>query len=162
MAKLMFWGMESAALKIAHSVVWWVHFLLALFFVAYLPFGKLWHIVAGSFGLFFRSSAHRGRMVKDEAVAAMMNGEDTDVETFGVAKLEEFSWKQLLDSDACIRCGRCQENCPANLTGKQLNPKELIQNLKGHMEDVFRRRKKKDEDGEDGRPNLQGEIISRQ
>ncbi|MBW2700301.1 MAG: 4Fe-4S dicluster domain-containing protein [Deltaproteobacteria bacterium] len=161
-AKVMFWGLDSAALKTAHSVVWWVHFLLVLFFFAYLPFGKLWHIVAGSFSLFFRSSSSRGRMAKDEAVAAMMNGEDTDVETFGVAKLEELSWKQLLDSDACIRCGRCQENCPAYLTGKQLNPKQVIQDIKGHMEDVFGRRKKKDENGEDGRPSLQGEIISQE
>ena len=51
--------------------------------------------------------------------------------TFGVENIEDFGWKDLLDLDACIRCGRCQENCPAYNTGKHLNPKiTLIQNMK--------------------------------
>ncbi|HUT99994.1 MAG TPA: heterodisulfide reductase-related iron-sulfur binding cluster [Myxococcota bacterium] len=161
-SKTLFYGLEPATLQSVHSVVWWVHFLLVLFFVAYLPFGKLWHIVAGSLGLFFRSSSHPGRIARDETVAAIMNGEDTDVETFGVSRLEELSWKQLLDADACIRCGRCQENCPAYLTGKALNPKQVIQNVKAHMEDVFARRRQKDENGQDGRPNFQGDVIGQQ
>lgn len=51
-----------------------------------------------------------------------------EAETFGVENIEEFTWKDLVDLDACTRCGRCQENCPAYNTGKALNPKlTLIQ-----------------------------------
>ncbi|MBN2494196.1 MAG: 4Fe-4S dicluster domain-containing protein [Deltaproteobacteria bacterium] len=157
-AKLFFWDVSSAWLRSAHEVVWWTHFLLVLFWVAYIPFSKLWHIFAGCLGLFFRSSHHRGRISKDDAVAAMVAGEDTDVESFGAARLEELSWKSLLDGDACIRCGRCQENCPAKLTDKQLNPKQLVQDIKGHMEEVFRLRKKSGEDG-DGRRSFHGDVI---
>ena len=60
---------------------------------------------------------------------------------------------------SCIRCGRCQENCPAKLTGKQLNPKQVIQDVKAHMEQVYKLRGKAGEDGDDGRPAFQGEVI---
>ena len=45
-------------------------------------------------------------------------------------KLEEFTRKQIFDSDACTRCGRCQDGCPAYLSGKPLSPKKVIQDLK--------------------------------
>ena len=55
-------------------------------------------------------------------------------ETYGVANIPEFTWKQLLDLDACTRCGRCQDRCPAYLTEKPLTPKKLIQDLKNHLQ----------------------------
>ena len=51
----------------------------------------------------------------------------------GPAKLADFTWKQLLDLDACTRCGRCQDNCPAWLSGKPLSPKFVILDLQRHM-----------------------------
>jgi ferredoxin len=51
-------------------------------------------------------------------------------ESFGVGKLEEFTKKQIFDADACTRCGRCQDGCPAYLSGKPLSPKKLLQDLK--------------------------------
>jgi len=51
-------------------------------------------------------------------------------ESFGVSKLEEFTWKQIFDSDACTKCGRCQDGCPAYLSGKHLSPKKLVQDIK--------------------------------
>jgi Fe-S oxidoreductase len=55
-----------------------------------------------------------------------------NAEAFGVGKLEEFTWKQIFDSDACTRCGRCQDGCPAYLTGKPLSPKKVVQDIKTH------------------------------
>ena len=52
---------------------------------------------------------------------------------FGAGKLADFTWKQLLDLDACTRCGRCQDNCPAWLSGKPLSPKFVILDLQRHM-----------------------------
>ncbi len=126
----LFWNADKASLGVAHEITWWLHLLLAMTWIAYLPYSKLWHIFAGMANLFFRSRGPRGRIEK-------MNLEDEGAESFGLGKLEDFRWKQLLDADACIRCGRCQENCPANLTEKPLNPKQVIQNIKGHMEEVF-------------------------
>ncbi|PKM76800.1 MAG: FeS-binding protein [Firmicutes bacterium HGW-Firmicutes-15] len=110
-----------------HRVLWWFHMAIAFLFIALVPFTKLWHIFAGMFQYFFRDlepSANR-----------MVYGIE-EAESFGVEKIEDFGWKDLLDLDACIRCGRCQENCPAFNTGKALNPKlTLIQAMKKHLDE---------------------------
>ena len=56
-----------------------------------------------------------------------------EAETYGVTEIKEFTWKQLLDLEACTRCGRCQDNCPAHLSEKPLNPKKVIQDLRAHL-----------------------------
>ena len=53
--------------------------------------------------------------------------------TFGAASIQDFTFKDLLDLDACTRCGRCQDNCPAYLSGKPLSPKKIVQDLKRAM-----------------------------
>jgi Fe-S oxidoreductase/nitrate reductase gamma subunit len=161
----LFWDAGSESLRAAHQAVWWTHFLLVLGWLAYLPYSKFWHIFAGFLALLFRTRRHRGAIAKDPGVAAMLAEEEVaDDLSFGVSRLEEVSWKNLLDSDACIRCGRCQENCPAKLTGKKLNPKQLIQDVKSHMQEVYRLRSRPKAAGEgeggDGRRGFQGEVIA--
>ena len=78
--------------------------------------------------IFFRSLRPKG----------VLNPVDFETtELFGVSKIEEFTWKQLLDLDACTSCGRCQDACPAYFSGKALNPKQLILNLKDHLYEVY-------------------------
>jgi len=78
--------------------------------------------------IFFRSLRPKGALVPIDI---------ENVETFGTAKVEDFTWKQLLDLDACTRCGRCQDQCPAHLSGKALSPKQVMQDLKSHLYDVY-------------------------
>ena len=99
---------------------------LAFGFIAYLPYSKLIHIVTAPLNMYFESLEPKGTLT-------YINMEDEDAETFGVAKLEEYTWKDLMDTDACVRCGRCQNNCPAHLSGKPLSPKQLIQDLRQHL-----------------------------
>jgi len=106
-------------------VLWQIHFILVLVFIAYMPYSKLFHVITGPLNLFFRNLKHKGYFKTEDL---------EEMEEFGVNNLEQYSWKQLLDLDACVRCGRCSDNCPANLTGKPLNPKEVIQKLKVYME----------------------------
>jgi Fe-S oxidoreductase len=96
-------------------------------FLVYIPFSKHLHILGAIPNVFFRRFRPVGELTK-------MNLEDENAESFGVGKVEEFTWKQLLDLYACTECGRCSENCPANLTGKPLSPKETIHHLKKHLE----------------------------
>jgi Fe-S oxidoreductase/nitrate reductase gamma subunit len=108
--------------------LWWFHAALALGAIFYvcLSFDKLTHIIVSPVNVFFRSSRPKGAL-------APINIEEA--ETFGVGKIEDFTWKQLLDLDACTDCGRCQDRCPAYLTGKPLSPRKVIQDLKAHLLD---------------------------
>ncbi len=106
-------------------VIWQIHFILVLILLGTAPYTKMIHIITGPMNLFFRNLKPKGYL-KTENLEEM--------EEFGVNNLERFTWKQILDFDACVRCGRCAENCPANLTQKPLNPKDVIQKLKSYME----------------------------
>jgi len=89
---------------------------------------RLQHILLSSLNVFFRSLKPKGALTTIDFETA---------ESFGVANIEDFTWKQILDLDACTRCGRCQDACPAYSSGKALNPKQVIQDLKDHLYEVY-------------------------
>ena len=111
------------------SFFWWAHSLVILGFLVYIPFSKHLHLLGAIPNIFFRRFQPIGQLTK-------MDLEDETVETYGVSAIEQFTWKQLLDLYACTECGRCSENCPANLTGKPLSPKLTIHHLKEHLQQV--------------------------
>lgn len=122
----LFDGMGEDVQRNLHQLTWWVHLLLTFGFIAYIPHSKLFHIITGSLNQY---------LAKDKAAQALvpLNLEDENIEQYGIAEIQQFTWKQLLDGDACIRCGRCQDNCPAHLTQKPLSPKKFTQDLKNHL-----------------------------
>jgi Fe-S oxidoreductase/nitrate reductase gamma subunit len=137
-----------------HHLTWRVHFFLVLGLVAYLPYSKLFHLVSSTLNIFLRSTGPKGELtpITDFETA----------ETFGVTTINEFTWKQLLDLDACTRCGRCQDQCPAYLSEKPLTPKKLVQDLKNHLqnEENILLGKKGEADGEQGLTPLIGSAIT--
>jgi len=119
-------GIQVQAQSLLVIIVFRIHFFLVLGTIAYIPFSKMFHVISSPMNMFFRSFKTKGAL-------SFIDLEDENAETFGVAKIEEFTWKQLMDLDACTRCGRCQDHCPVYLTEKPLSPKKLIQDLKDHM-----------------------------
>jgi len=121
-----FSGLSQAALLTWHQITWWLHVLISLGAIIYvsLYWNRLWHIIVATVNVFFKNLEPKGALVPIDLEAT---------ETFGAAKIEDFTWKHLLDLDACTRCGRCQDNCPAYLSGKPLSPKKVIQDLKGSL-----------------------------
>jgi len=121
-----FAGMSQNSVLFWHWSLWWFHSVLVLGAIVYsaLAFSKLQHIVVSPLNVFFRSLGPVG-------APAPMDIENT--ETFGVGDIKDFTWKQLLDLDACTNCGRCQDACPAWATGKPLSPRKVVQDLKVHM-----------------------------
>jgi Fe-S oxidoreductase/nitrate reductase gamma subunit len=119
-----FTGVDPGTAKILHKLFWWIHAFLALGFIAYIPYSRLIHMITTPANHFMVSLQPAGAIepIRDFETA----------ESFGVGKLEEFTNKQIFDSDACTRCGRCQDGCPAYLSGKPLSPKKLIQDLKSY------------------------------
>ncbi|ATY15607.1 (Fe-S)-binding protein [Amycolatopsis sp. AA4] len=100
--------------------------------------GIAWHRFSAFFNIYFKREADGG--VALGAVKPMMSKgkvldleeADPDEDTFGVGKIEDFSWKGWLDFSTCTECGRCQSQCPAWNTGKPLSPKLLITQLRDH------------------------------
>ncbi|MBI2847884.1 MAG: 4Fe-4S dicluster domain-containing protein [Chloroflexi bacterium] len=106
------------------------HTIPAFIFLGYIWVNRsrLQHVILSPLNVFFRSFKPKGALVPIALETA---------ESFGASRIENFTWKQLLDLDACTRCGRCQDACPAYFSGKALNPKKVIQDLKNHLYDVY-------------------------
>jgi len=119
---------EQSSLKMSFSILWWVHLFLSFTFLSYIPFSKLLHLFSSPLNIFFRNLEAKGAL-------PFLDLETQEI--WGVGKMEEFTWRSLLELDACTRCGRCQETCPAHLSQKHLNPKRVVQNLKQHMGALF-------------------------
>jgi Fe-S oxidoreductase/nitrate reductase gamma subunit len=110
-----------------HKVLWRTHLFIVLALIACIPYTKFLHIITSAVNIFLRKYGPPGvlRKITDFETA----------ETFGAARLEDFTHTQLFHLDACTRCGRCQDSCPAHLTEKPLSPKKLIQDLKANMDE---------------------------
>jgi Fe-S oxidoreductase/nitrate reductase gamma subunit len=144
-----FSGLDESTLLILHRSLWWVHAVLvdaAIVYVA-LSYSKLQHIIISPLNAFFRNIGPVG-------VPAPINIETA--ETLGVGEIKEFTWKQLLDLDACTNCGRCQDACPAYLSEKPLSPRKLTQDLKTHWLKTSRLKA----NGSEGLPPLIGGAVT--
>ncbi len=108
-----------------HYWIWIIHLIIVLAFLYSLTSTKLRHMFIGPVNIFFKrlGPGYRATPITDFENA----------ETFGVEKVEEYSWKQLLDMAACLECGRCTLNCPTANTGKALNPKHLVIRQREHL-----------------------------
>jgi len=107
-------------LQAIHVVSYYVHDLTFFFFLCFLPLGKHFHVITSLFNVFFMR-IDRGNVKPVQHGV----GEDDldDLESFGVKKLEDFTWKHILDFYSCADCGRCSDNCPANAVGRPLSPR---------------------------------------
>ncbi|PDZ06947.1 hypothetical protein COE20_03130 [Bacillus cereus] len=118
---------ETVAISVFYFS-WWVHLLILLTFLVYVPQSKHAHLIAGPVNVFFGRLSNPGKLEK-------IDFEDETQETFGVGKIEDFRQNQLIDLYACVECGRCTNMCPATGTGKMLSPMDLILKLRDHLTD---------------------------
>ncbi|MEP7218071.1 MAG: (Fe-S)-binding protein [Bacteroidota bacterium] len=117
----LFHGMLSnprTAVMIYESM-WWLHIVTILGFMNYLPYSKHLHVMTSIPNVYFGTLSTVNKLQK-------INFEEEGLEKFGVSDVEDFTWKQLLDGMTCTHCGRCTSVCPANITGKVLDPKQII------------------------------------
>jgi Fe-S oxidoreductase/nitrate reductase gamma subunit len=105
----------------AHRWMWTIHVVSLLLFLAILPITKLRHMFTSPMNMYLKD-----RERPKGAMKPMPNLMETELESFGAVKIEDFTWKQLLDTDACTVCGRCTSVCPAHATGKPLDPREIV------------------------------------
>jgi Fe-S oxidoreductase len=122
----LFSGWGTATNTVLYRAFWWLHVIIVLGFLIYLPRSKHLHLLASPFNVFFRN--YPPHYPPKGALPAIEHFEER--EDYGVSKAEQFTWKQLLDGYACTECGRCNTVCPAANTGKPLFPKEIILGVK--------------------------------
>jgi Fe-S oxidoreductase/nitrate reductase gamma subunit len=104
-----------------YRALWVVHVGLFGMFLLLLPTTKLRHMFTSPTNMYLRD-----RTRPKGAMKPLPNLMETELETFGASAVEDFTWKQLLDTDACTICGRCTSVCPAHATGKPLDPREIV------------------------------------
>jgi Fe-S oxidoreductase len=117
-------GLSQGTLESVYQGVWWLHYIVIIGFMVYIPRSKHLHILVSPVNILFRPL---GPKVELKPIPL------EEAESYGVSKIEDFSWKDLLDLYSCAVCGRCHANCPAQLSGKTLSPREVVLNLKEHL-----------------------------
>ena len=122
-------GADTNVLSNGHAVLWWLHVLLALGAIALLPFvPKAMHLLGAGVNIYFEDLRPKGRLAKLDVEGAFERDEN-----LGYEKLEHLTRKDLLDVVSCTECGRCEMNCPANISGKNLSPREVIMGLRRQL-----------------------------
>jgi heterodisulfide reductase subunit C len=117
----------------------WTHASLVLIFLNLLPHSKHFHVITAIPNVFARDLSHPGKLEYIGGAEAlgekvMQAFEDPDnAEPIGTARIEDFSWKAILDFYTCTECGRCSDHCPAHRTGKILSPKQFTIDLRDHL-----------------------------
>ncbi len=119
LASTVWQGLPQSALTVGEHVAWWFALGLILAFLPYFPYSKHAHLFMAPLNYMTRPER--------EALGALdpIDFEDESIEQFGAARLFDLPKTQVLDAFACIMCNRCQEVCPAYLTGKELSPSAL-------------------------------------
>jgi Fe-S oxidoreductase len=107
-----------------HVGFFWAHWLTVLFVLVYIPYSRYLHVIAAIFNGIFQSRLPGGALKPIDL---------EKTESFGITTIDSLTWKQNLDLYSCVVCGNCQEQCPAFATGKPLNPKKVIQDLKKQL-----------------------------
>src|SRR4029077_18176845 len=113
-------GMSTTAGGVVRQNLWWFHGLLALAFIALIPFTKVKHIFTAAGSLLVRDPLAAQRLPRIPGTQGQP----------GAAKITDFNWKQLLNLDACTKCGRCHEACPARAVGAPWSPRDVILSLR--------------------------------
>jgi Fe-S oxidoreductase len=115
--------MSPQQVFVGYEMVYWIHVATILGFLVYIPGSKHLHLLAAAPNVLLKP-------LEREKAIARTDIENEELETFGLGKVSELNWKNVLNLYACTECGRCEEQCPAANTDKPLSPKQVIHDLK--------------------------------
>ncbi len=119
-------GLRPADAETLYHWTWWSHALVAFGFIALIPYGKPFHML----------SSFANVITRDEKAGKRLPGVPAEAapEEIGYGSIDDFSWRHLLDHDACTKCGRCSAVCPAKASGRNLDPRDVILDLKQYRQ----------------------------
>ncbi len=125
-------GMAKETMMAVSHGAWWLHYMLILVFTIYIPRSKHLHVLASAFNVLFQPLDRRV-VLEPIPLEALESEEPVE---FGVSRIQDLKWKDILDLYACAKCGRCHVGCPAQQSGKLLSPREFLRHMKDHLLDV--------------------------
>jgi len=117
---------DSLPANTLHLYTWWFHGIIVLIFIAYIPYSKAMHMLVDYANLMFKDDMAAKKLPR-LSEKQMTGG-------MGYLKIEDFTWKELLDFDSCTKCGRCHVVCPANASGAPLSPRDLILDMRTYVD----------------------------
>jgi heterodisulfide reductase subunit C len=139
-------NLPATTLILIERLCWWLHIAGIFFFLNYLPYSKHFHILLAFPNAYFQPLYPKGKMKNmenvEKEVSYMLNpetapaGAEAETQKFGAKDIFDLSWKSLMDAYTCTECGRCTAACPANITGKLLNPRKIMMDTRDRMEVV--------------------------
>jgi ferredoxin len=166
----LFANLDASTLVGIERTAWWLHIVGVLFFMNYLPYSKHLHIVLAFPNAYYASTEPMGRFtnmqeIQNEVLYAMQpelapaaTGEQAPIK-FGAKDVPDLTWKNLMDAYSCTECGRCTAACPANITGKKLNPRKIMMDTRDRMEEMGRNINKNGQFVDDGKTLLRDYIT---
>lgn len=116
-------ALSQEQIFLGYEISYWIHMATILGFLVYIPGSKHLHLLAAVPNVYLKP-------LEREKAIAKTDIENEETETFGLGKVSELNWKNVLNLYACTECGRCEEQCPASQTGKPLSPKEIVHDYK--------------------------------
>lgn len=148
----MFFGnLDVPTLQVIERFGWWLHLIVVLGFITYLPFSKHLHILFAFPNTYFAPLSPRGQMenmpaIMNEVKSMMGLATDqpameagADIPEFGAHDVTQLSWRNILEAYSCTECGRCTSVCPANITGKKLSPRKVVMSVRDRADDIGRK-----------------------
>jgi Fe-S oxidoreductase len=115
--------MSPQQVLVGYETAYWIHMATILGFLVYIPGSKHLHLLAAAPNVFLKPLQREKAIIRTDI-------ENEALETFGLGKVSELNWKNVLNLYACTECGRCEEQCPASHTDKPLSPKKVVHDLK--------------------------------
>lgn len=143
----LFQNIDTATLVIMERFAWWFHIIGILAFSVYVTYSKHLHIFLAFPNTYFAKLEPKGKMtnmpVVTNEVKSMLGLADanaaataTEPGRFGAKDVNDLAWNNLMAAYSCTECGRCTEQCPANITGKKLSPRKIMMDTRDRMEDI--------------------------
>lgn len=148
MGPALFGGLSDSTLMVLEKSGWWLHYIMVIVFLNYLPKSKHLHIIFAFPYTYYSSLRPRGEMenmpaIMDEVKSMMGLAEEQapedmtqDLPEFGASDIFDFGWTTILAAYTCTECGRCTSECPANITGKKLSPRKIMMDIRDRTEEV--------------------------
>ncbi|MGW8122556.1 4Fe-4S dicluster domain-containing protein [Roseivirga echinicomitans] len=168
----LFEGMQLSTLIFIERFAWWFHILGILGFAVYVTYSKHLHIALAFPNTWYSNLKPKGEMENMAAVTnevKMMlgmpsenaNEAPAEIARFGAKDVNDLSWVNIMNAYSCTECGRCTDNCPANMTGKKLSPRKIMMDTRDRAEEVGASLAKGGKGLEDGK-SLLGDYITKE